>query len=195
MTALIVDLNAVLTLDNEQFYQLCRANPDLQLERNVTGEIVIMSPTGGDTGNRNFELGADLAIWNRRTRLGYGFDSSTGFTLPNGATRAPDVAWVEKSRWERLPPEQRRKFPAIAPDFVLELVSPSDRLDAVQTKLKEYMANGVRLGWVIDPQTRRVEIYRSGQAVEVLTAPAQLLGETVLPGFILDVSYLWSQSG
>ncbi|MBD2081155.1 Uma2 family endonuclease [Leptolyngbya sp. FACHB-17] len=185
------DLKPVIDLTDEQFYQLCRANPDVKFERDATGKILIMSPSGGTTGNRNFEIAAEFGIWNRQAQLGVCFDSSTGFKLPNGATRAPDVAWIERSRWDALTPEQQEKFPPIAPDFVLELMFPSDTLEETQAKLREYIENGVRLGWLIDRKTRHVEIYRSDQSVEVLDNPTSLEGENVLPGFVLNLAIVW----
>jgi Uma2 family endonuclease len=191
MTAYTVNLNPILQLSDEQFYQLCRTNPDLKFERNTKGELIIMPPTGGETGNRNIELGADFVFWNRQTKLGKLFDSSTCFKLPNGADRSPDIAWVQQERWNALTPHQKETFPPIAPDFVLELMSPSDTLAATQAKMLEYMENGVRLGWLINRKTRQVEVYRIGQPVEVLENPIQLEGEDVLPGFILEMAIVW----
>lgn len=191
MTAVTVNLNSIIKLTDDQFYQLCRDNPDVKFERNANGEIIIMPPTGGETGNRNFELSAEFAIWNRQYRLGVCFDSSTCFKLPNDADRSPDVSWIKQERWDTLTPEQKEKFPPIAPDFVLELMSPTDSLKKTQEKMQEYMKNGVRLGWLIDRKTRRVEIYRLGQAVEVLESPTELSGEDVLPGFILNLETVW----
>ena len=191
MTAVTVNLNSIIKLTDDQFYQLCRDNPDVKFERNANGEIIIMPPTGGETGNRNFELSADFAIWNRQYRLGVCFDSSTCFKLPNGADRSPDVSWIKQERWDTLTPEQKEKFPPIAPDFVLELISPTDSLKKTQEKMQEYMTNEVRLGWLIDRKTRRVEIYRLGQAVEVLKSPTELSGEDVLPGFVLKLETVW----
>ncbi len=191
MTAVTVNLNSIIKLTDDQFYQLCRDNPDVKFERNANGEIIIMPPTGGETGNRNFELSADFAIWNRQYRLGVCFDSSTCFKLPNGADRSPDVSWIKQERWDTLTPEQKEKFPPIAPDFVLELISPTDSLKKTQEKMQEYMENEVRLGWLIDRKTRRVEIYRLGQAVEVLESPTKLSGEDVLPGFVLKLETVW----
>jgi Uma2 family endonuclease len=191
MTAYTVNLNSILQLSDEQFYQLCRTNPDLKFERNIKGELIIMPPTGGETGNRNIELGADFVFWNRQTKLGKLFDSSTCFKLPNGADRSPDIAWVQQERWDALTPKQKEAFPPIAPDFVLELMSPSDTLAATQAKMLEYMENGVRLGWLIDRKMRRVEIYRIGQPVEVLENPTQLGGEDVLLGFVLEMAIVW----
>ncbi|PSB13146.1 hypothetical protein C7B76_20850 [filamentous cyanobacterium CCP2] len=191
MDALTVQLPSSAPLTDDQFYDLCRANPDLRIERNANGELVFMSPTGGETGNRNSEINADFVIWNRQAKLGKVFDSSTCFKLPNGADRSPDVAWVKQDRWDALTPEQREKFPPIAPDFVLELMSPSDALEAAQAKMQEYMENGVKLGWLINRRDRQVEIYRLGQAVEILPAPDRLSGEAVLPNFILDLQWFW----
>lgn len=186
-----LDLSSVTTLTDEQFYDLCRANPDVKFERNADGTLVIMSPTGGETGNRNSELLADLVIWNRQTQLGVCFDSSTCFKLPNGAQRSPDLAWIRRDRWQALSPRQREQFPPIAPDFVLELLSPSDTLPEICTKMAEYMANGVRLGWLIDRQTRTVEIYQPHQPVQSLHDPAEIADDTVLPGFRLSLEAIW----
>jgi Uma2 family endonuclease len=185
------NLKPIIDLTDEQFYQLCRSNPDVKFERNADGKIIIMSPTGGETGNRNFEIGADFAIWNRQAKLGICFDSSTCFKLPSGANRSPDVAWIAQARWDTLTAKEKEIFPPISPDFVLELMSPSDTLPETQAKLREYLENGVRLGWLIDRKTRRVEIYRLGQPVEVLENPTQLSGEDVLPGFVLDLATVW----
>lgn len=191
MTAYTVDLSSITTLDAGQFFELCRANPDVKFERSAQGKLIIMSPTGGETSNRNFEMGADFAIWNRRAKLGVLFDSSTCFQLPNGGDRSPDIAWVRQSRWDTLTPEQKEKFPPIAPDFVLELMSPSDRLKPTQEKMQEYMDSGVRLGWLIQRNKRQVEVYRQGQPVEILNNSASLSGEQVLPGFVLQMSGVW----
>ncbi|EGJ35541.1 MULTISPECIES: Uma2 family endonuclease [Moorena] len=191
MTAFTVSFNSIIELTDDQFYKLCRNNPEIKFERNAKGEVIIMSPTGGETGNHNAEIIIDLGIWNRKAKLGVCFDSSTCFKLPNGADRSPDVAWIKQQRWDALKPEQRQKFPPICPDFVLELMSPTDRLTVTQAKMEEYLKNGVSLGWLINPQARQVEIYRPGQVVEVLESPKTLSGEEVLPGFVLDLHYLW----
>jgi Uma2 family endonuclease len=187
MNTITLNLKPVIELTDEQFYQLCRRNPDVKFERNAKGELLIMSPTGGETGNRNAEILVEFVIWNRQSKLGKVFDSSTGFKLPNRANRSPDVAWIKQERWDTLTPEQKEKFPPIAPDFVLELMSPSDDLQKVQEKMQEYMDNQVKLGWLIDRKTRRVEIYLLGKEVEVLESPTELSGEDVLPGFILNL--------
>jgi len=191
MLTFTVNLNPIIKLTDEQFYQLCRVNPDVKFERNATGEIIIMSPTGGETGNFNSEINADFVIWNRRTKLGKVFDSSTCFKFPNGADRSPDVAWIKQSRWDALTTEEKEKFPPIAPDFVLELMSPTDSLKETQQKMQDYINNGVKLGWLINRKTRSVEIYRQGKAVESLESPTELSGEDVLPGFVLNLQFIW----
>jgi Uma2 family endonuclease len=191
MIAYTIDLNSVIQMTDDQFYDLCRANPEIKFERSAQGELIIMAPTGGKTGNFNFELSADFAVWNRQTRLGVGFDSSTCFKLPKGGNRSPDVAWIRQERWDTLTFAQRTKFPPICPDFVLELCAPTDLLKSVQAKLAEYLDNGAQLGWLINPQDRQVEIYRPDRPVEVLHAPATISGDPVLPGFILNLAWLW----
>jgi Uma2 family endonuclease len=191
MTPLTLNLDAVYLTD-EQFYQLCQNNRELKFERTVKGELIIMSPVGGESGNREAELIIDLGVWNRQTGLGYTFSSSTVFKLPNGADRSPDAAWIRWERWEALTPEQRRKFPSIAPDFVIELRSATDDLEMLRKKMREYLDAGVRLGWLINPQQQQVEIYRVGQEVEVRNLPAELSGEDVLPGFSLSLDLFGS---
>jgi Uma2 family endonuclease len=184
---LTVDLKQV-HLTDEQFYQLCISNPELNIERNPAGGLILMSPVGGDSGNREMGLGGELYLWNKQTGLGKTFSSSTVFKLPGGGDRSPDAAWVELSRWQALTPEQRQKFPPIAPDFVIELRSRTDNLQTLQAKMQEYMDSGVRLGWLFNPQDQQIEIYRQGQDKEVRSLPTLLSGETVLPGFTLQVN-------
>ncbi|MBE9058163.1 Uma2 family endonuclease [Sphaerospermopsis sp. LEGE 08334] len=191
MTAITINLNPIVRFTDDQFYQLCRENPDVKFERNAKGELLVMSPTGGETGRSNFEIGIDFGVWNRQNKLGVCFDSSTCFKLPNGANRSPDVAWIKKERWDNLTPEEKTKFPPIAPDFVLELMSPTDSLQETQNKMQEYMENGVKLGWLINPKTQQVEIYRLGKPVEILAEPLELSGEDILPGFILNMAIVW----
>jgi len=191
MTSLTVDLNSIIDLTDEQYYQLCVKNRDLRFERTARGELIVMSPAGSDTGRSNSELTTDLGIWNRQAKLGVAFDSSAGFKLPNQADRSPDAAWVAQDRWDALTPEQQRKFAPLCPDFVVELMSPSDNLNAVQEKMGEYRDNGARLGWLINRESRVVEIYRPGQKVEILSNPESLSGEDVLPGFVLDLRSIW----
>jgi Uma2 family endonuclease len=168
------------------------SNKDLRLELSAQRELSIMSPTGGETGDRNLELGGQVWFWNRQNGLGKAFDSSTGFKLPNGATRSPDVSWIKIARWNALTPEQRKRFLPLCPDFVIELVSESDDLADTQAKMREYIANGLRLGWLINPKNKQVEIYRPNQEIEVLQSPLSLSGEDVLPGFILDLQPIFS---
>ena len=191
MQSLTVDFNSIIDLTDEQFYQLCQKNQNLRFERNSTGEIIIMPPVGGESSNRNAELTAQLWIWNQKYNLGVVFDSSGGFKLPNGADRSPDASWVKLDRWNNLTSEQKTKFLPIAPDFVIELMSPSDSLKKTQEKMEEYINNGVRLGWLINRKNRQVEIYRIGKEVEVLDNPDSLSGENVLPGFVLDLEMIW----
>lgn len=191
MTALTLNLNSVIKLTREQFYQLCEENPDLKLERNAEGELIIVPPTGGETGKRNSNINAQIWFWNEQNQLGEVFDSSTGFTLPSGADRSPDVSWVEKSRWDALTTEQKEKFIPLCPDFVIEILSPNDNLKKTQNKMQEYIENGCRLGWLINRKKQEVEIYRSGQDVEVLQCPQTLSGENALPGFILNLQKIW----
>lgn len=187
MNALTLNLDTV-HLTDEQFYQLCQNNHEFNFEITAKGELIIMSPVGGDSGNREANLITDLGIWNRQTKLGFTFSSSTVFKLPNGANRSPDVAWIKRERWEVLTPEQRRKFPPIAPDFVIELRSATDDLKMLRDKMQEYMDAGVKLGWLINPQQQQVEIYRLGQNLEVRNLPTELSGENLLPGFTLNLS-------
>ena len=191
MTQITLNLNPIIKLTEEQFYQLCRENSDLKLERNAQGELIVMPPTGGETGKSNSRVNLQLGVWNEQTQLGEVFDSSTGFTLPNKADRSPDASWVEKSRWEALTAEQREKFIPLCPDFVIEILSPSDSLKKTQEKMEEYINNGCRLGWLIRRKNPEVYIYRPGKAVEVLQSPQTLSGEDVLPGFTLNLQRIW----
>jgi Uma2 family endonuclease len=176
----------------EQFEALSVANRDLRLERTAQGELIVNLPTGGESGKRNFSITGQLARWfEEHEELGEGFDSSTGFRLPNGANRSPDASWVRRERWEALTPQQRKGFLPLCPDFVVELRSESDSLTKLQAKMQEYIDNGARLGWLIDPQHRRVEIYRPGVDVEVLENPTELSGEDVLPDFVLNLTRVW----
>jgi Uma2 family endonuclease len=192
MTSITLTLEPVLQLTREQFYELCQVNHDVRLERSSTGELIAMPPTGWGSGKRNADLTTDLTVWNRQTCLGVVFDSSTGFSLPNGADRSPDVAWVKMARIEAINPSPA-SFSPLAPDFVIELRSATDNLVKLEQKMAEYQACGVRLGWLIDPQERQVQVYRWGQAPECLNAPEQLSGEEVLPGFVLGMAEIWGE--
>jgi Uma2 family endonuclease len=172
----------------EQFEALAIANRDLQLERTATGELIVNPPTGGESGKRNLSITGKLSNWfEAHEELGEAFDSSTGFILPNGANRSPDAAWVSRERWGALTLQQQRGFVPLCPDFVIELRSESDSLSKLQAKMVEYINNSTKLGWLIDPQNRRVEIYRPDLEVEVLENPTELSGEDVLPGFVLNL--------
>ena len=183
-------LKLTIDLTDEQFFQLCQNNRDLRFERTASGELIIMPPTGSETGNRNIDLSYQLQAWSRQNNLGLAFDSSSGFKLPNGADRSPDASWVRRDRWDALTPEERQGFAPLCPDFVVELLSPSDSVKIAQAKMREYMENGARLGWLINRKNQRVEIYRQGQDVEILENPATLSGEDVLPGFVLDLKQI-----
>ena len=192
MTAYTVNLDPIMKLTRDQFHELCAANPELKLERNANGELVIMSPTGGETGAWNSDITIDLGIWNRQTASGKTFDSSTGFSLPRGSDRSPDAAWIPIEKWKALSTEERKKFLPLCPDFVIELLSPTDSWVKSLAKMQEYQDNGCRLGWLIDPESKRVAIYRLGQSVEILEAPVSLSGESVLLGFVLNLENIWS---
>lgn len=185
-----IQIPSTLKITQEQFELLCAANRDVRLERTALGELVIMPPTGGNTGKRNIDLSFQLQAWTRRTRLGVAFDSSTAFRLPNGADRSPDAAWVSQVRWDALTLQQQDTFPPLCPDFVIELRSATDTLESLHKKMQEYLDNGLCLGWLIDPKHKKVEIYRPSRPVEVLENPATLSGEEVLPGFVLDLALI-----
>jgi Uma2 family endonuclease len=189
---LLLDVQSItLRVTPEEFEKLCQDNPDRSFELTASGELIVMPPVGGESGNSESELGGELFVWNRQTRLGKIFSSSTVFVLPNGAQRSPDAAWVELSRWEALTPEQRRKFPPLAPDFVIELRSATDRLPPLQEKMEEYRSNGVRLGLLIDPKNKQVEIYRPGLELEICESPRSIDCGEVMPGFMLEMSSIW----
>ncbi|WP_330204148.1 Uma2 family endonuclease [Cyanobacterium sp. Dongsha4] len=191
MVYLSTPLELELQLTDEQFFELCHKHKDLRFERNAQGDLIIMSPTGGLTGNRNADLIYQLIAWNRQKKLGKVFDSSTGFKLPNGSNRSPDASFITSKKWNNLTLEQQEKFLSLAPDFAIELKSPSDKLTNIQEKMQEYIDNGVKLGWLINPEKKEVEIYRQGQKKEVLNNPKILLGEDVLPDFVLDLTEIF----
>jgi Uma2 family endonuclease len=188
---LVVRFRPAIELSEDQFFELCQINYELRIERNARGELLIMPPAGSETGRRNLDVAVQVGGWAKLDGRGVAFDSSAGFTLPNGAVRAPDAAWIVRERWEQVPSEQREKFAPICPDFVLELRSPSDTLRTVQDKMAEYLANGARLGWLLAPGPRHVYVYRPGAAVERLEDPETVSGDPVLPGFILNVREVW----
>ena len=184
-----LELNIDLT--DEQFFQLCQQNRDLRFERTANGELIIMPPTGSETSDRNADLTYQLRAWTRQNKLGKSFDSSGGFKLPNGAERSPDASWVKMERWNALTQAEKERFAPLCPDFVVELMSPSDSVEKTRAKMREYMANGARLGWLINRQQQQVEFYRPNREVEILSNPQTLSGEDVLPGFILDFAQIW----
>ena len=186
MNSIVLNLDTV-GLTDEQFYRLCSMNRDWQFERNAKGELIIMPPVGGVSGNREADLITEVNIWNRQTKLGKVFSSSTIFRLPNGGDRSPDVAWVKLKRWESLTEEQQEKFPPICPDFLIKLRSRTDSLEALQNKRQDYLDSGLKLGWLINPQNEEVEVYRSSQSMELIKLPASLSGEDILPGFVLEL--------
>jgi Uma2 family endonuclease len=187
----VLQLPSAITMTDEQFYEFCQINRDFRIERNAAGELMIMSPTGSETDERNFNVIVQLGIWTKQDGTGVGFGSSGGFTLPNGAVRSPDAAWIKRTRWEAISPELRKKFAPICPEFVIELRSETDNLRILQDKMQEYIDNGTQLGWLIDRKQHQVFIYRPDITVQVLDNPTSLSGEALLPGFLLDLSQVW----
>ncbi len=176
----------------EQFEQIAIANRDLRLERTAKGELIVMPPAGSETGRKNADISGQLYVWNKKTKLGFVFDSSAGFILPNGAERSPDASWIEKSRWEALTKDQREKFAPICPDFVIELKSPSDRLKTIEAKMEEYIENGAKMGWLIEPENKQVQIYCPDRAVEICSNLSSVSGRNLLPEFELDLTEIWN---
>jgi len=191
MNALTVNLDSVIKMTDEQFFQLCQNNRELRFERNANGELIIMPPTGGETGNKNARITQQMMNWTDVDGTGIAFDSSTCFKLPNGADRSPDASWIKLERWNALTDEEKQKFPPICPDFVIELLSPSDSLKTTQEKMEEYIDNGVCLGILINRKSHQVEIYKQGKEVEVLDSPTTVLGEDVLKDFVLNLGMIW----
>ena len=188
--SLALDFSAIEMTD-EQFVQFCADNGHLRIELTAERKLIVMPPANPDTSSKNYSINGEVYLWSKQDGTGVGFDSSAGFTLPNGAVRSPDASWMSKERWEAVPEDDKLRFSHIAPDFVAELLSPSDSLRMLQAKMEEYIENGVRLGWLIDPFQRQVHIYRPGQTVEVLESPASVSGESVLPGFVLNLQEIW----
>lgn len=178
-------------ISDDKFEDFCRQNPDVEMEMTKEGELVIMPPTGGTTGNRNFSLIGHFFNWIEKDQRGVGFDSSTVFKLPNGAKRSPDLSWVKNERWEKLTDREREKFPPLCPNFVVELRSPSDSLKNLQNKMTEYIENGAALGWLIDPLEKKVHVYTPDAEAEILDDPQQVSGEPLLEGFSLNVGKIW----
>ncbi|HHP7231552.1 MAG TPA: Uma2 family endonuclease [Xenococcaceae cyanobacterium] len=192
MNALPLNLSSLIgKISDRELEVLSRDNPDARLEINSQGQLIFMSPTGGETGDRNLELAFQIKLWNKQSKLGKVFDSSTGFKLSNDAVRSPDVSWIPLSMWNSLTKQQRRKYLPINPDFVIELMSPTDSLSNTQDKMKEYMNCGVKLGWLINPDERQIEIYRQGEDKEVVNNPPTLSGEAIMPGLIVNLSEIF----
>ena len=188
---LVLHTRPAIDMSPEQFYEFCLINREWRIERTAEGDLRIMAPAGGGTGSRNAIITSMLTTWALQDGTGVAFDSSTGFTLPNGATRSPDAAWVQRAHLAVLTAEQKEKFLPLCPDFVIELRSPSDDLGSVQKKIQEYLDNGMQLGWLIDPSTRQVYVYRSSAAVDRVDAPPRVLGDPELPGFVLETAHIW----
>ena len=184
-------LRPAVDLSREQFFQLCQLNRDVRIERNAEGSIALMPPTGGETGARSGRLFAAVFGWADEDGTGVAFDSSTGFELPNGAIRSPDVAWVPRARLARVPAKDKQRFLPLCPDFVVELLSPPDSLPVLRGKMEEYRENGARLGWLIDPRRRSVTVYRPGASAELFSQPTTVNGEGVVPGFVLNLGPIW----
>jgi Uma2 family endonuclease len=187
----VLKLKPAINLTDDQLFELCQLNRDWRIEYTAQGELIVMPPTGGEASNRNAELTYQVQAWTRRDQAGVAFDSSGGFKLPNGATRSPDAAWVKRSRLAGLTREQKQKFLPLCPDFVIELRSPTDNLQAVLDKMQEYLDNGAQLGWLLDPLTRRVHVYLPQRSPEILEAPSTVSADPLLPGFVLDLQKIW----
>ncbi len=187
----VLHTRPALEMDEDQFFELCRINDDLRIERTAEGAIEVMPPTGGGTGNRNSNLNYQLTGWTLRDGTGVAFDSSTGFILPNGAMRSPDASWVRRERLSELTAEQKERFLPLCPDFVIELRSPSDPLAPLEAKMREYVENGTQLGWLIDPEERKAYVYRPDERTRGLDKPEKISGDPVLPGFVLEPKPIW----
>ncbi len=191
LPAVVLHTRPALEMSEEQFFEFCRINRDWRIERTAEADLEIMPPTGGETSSRNFNLVLQLGAWAERDGSGVGFDSNGGFILPSGAMRSPDACWVRKEHLARLTTEQKRKFLPLCPDFVIELRSPSDPLPSLVAKMREYLENGARLGWLLDPGERRVHVYQPEEGVRVLKNQQKVSGDPVLPGFVLDLRPIW----
>jgi Uma2 family endonuclease len=187
----VLHTHPVLDLDEEQFFRFCQQNKDLRIERTAEGDLEVMPPAGWETGHRNMKLAVQLGTWAEQDNTGIATDSSGGFKLPNGAVRAPDAAWLRRERLAGLTPEQKQRFLPLCPDFVIELRSPTDSLTLVQAKMREYIENGARLGWLIDTEERKVHVYQPNDQVEISDKPDSVSGDPILPSFVLDLKLIW----
>jgi Uma2 family endonuclease len=190
-TPMTVNFPLIAQMTSEQFYEFCLANRDLRIERTALGEVIIMPPAFSETGNRNMKIAQQVANWAEKDGTGETFDSSAGFTFPNGATRSPDASWIKSERWNALTDEQKASFAPICPDFVIELRSTSDRLSTLQSKMQEYIDNGAILGFLIDRKAKTVHLYRPQQVPQILENPTEVQGDPELPGFTLKMSKIW----
>jgi Uma2 family endonuclease len=190
-TPMVLRTSPALEMDDEQLFEFCRINREWRIERSAEGDLEIMPPTGGETSDRNSEINMQVRQWAKRGSTGVAFESNVGFILPNGAMRSPDASWVRRERLANLTAEQKQRFLPLCPDFVIELRSPSDPLATIEAKMREYIENGARLGWLIDPEERKVHIYKSNEPVQILENPGSLSGDPVLPGFALDLKPIW----
>ncbi|MFN6180303.1 MAG: Uma2 family endonuclease [Dolichospermum sp.] len=188
---MVLEILPNMIMTDDQFFDFCQLNRHFRIERNQIGDLFIMSPTGSETEERNFNLIVQLGIWTKQDGTGVGFGSSGGFTLPNGAVRSPDAAWIKRTKWEIIPAEKRKKFAPICPEFIVELRSENDNLSTLKEKMQEYIDNGTQLAWLIDRKQRKVFIYRPNCGIEELDNPQTLTGEDILPGFVLDLSEIW----
>ena len=190
--AVVLQIRPAITFTEDEFFAFCQLNSDWRIERTAEGAWEIMAPAGGNTSRRNLLISAQVADWASRDGTGVAYDSSAGFLLPNGAVRSPDTAWLSLERFHQLTQRERERFLPLCPDFVIELRSPSDTMPALRAKMEEYRANGARLGWLIDPMSHRVEVYRPGEPVQTLEAPEKISGEALLSGFELNLSVIWN---
>ncbi|MBA2715174.1 MAG: Uma2 family endonuclease [Rubrobacteraceae bacterium] len=188
---MVLHTRPALEMDEEQFFQFCQLNRDWRIERTAEGDLEIIPPTGGETSNRNADLTMQVGIWTRQDGTGVAFDSNGGFILPNGATRSPDTSWVQRGRLTNLTAEQKQRFLPLCPDFVIELRSPSDPLPPLEAKMREYLENGARLGWLLDPEERKVHVYQPEEDVRILENSQKVSGDSVLKGFVLDLRPIW----
>ncbi len=186
-----IQLLPVISMTQDQFFDLCQQNPEMRFERNAKGELIIMPPAGGESSAQNLSVASQLYAWVKRAGIGKAFDSSGGFILPNGANRSPDTSWISPEQLARITAEQMKKFLPVCPFFLVELISPNDSLKKTQEKMEEYMANGTMLGWLIIPEKKQIHVYRPGQPVQVLDNPQTLAGDPELPGFVLDLEPVW----
>jgi Uma2 family endonuclease len=191
LSRFVLQFNPFIELDENQFFEFCQANRDVRIERNAQGEVIIMPPTGWETGDKNAEITTQLRIWAKQNGQGKSVDSSAGYVLPNGAIISPDASWILKERLETVSPDKRQKFLPLAPDFVIELRSPSDSSSKLKAKMEEYIENGVSLGWLIDSKEQKVYVYRPNKEVEILENPKEVSGGSLLKGFTLNLKEIW----